>query len=62
MRKVLVRERERVREGEALVVVEAMKMEHTLRASFAGVVETVKVFEGDSVAKGVELVVVKEEE
>jgi len=42
--------------GEALVVVEAMKMENELRASHKGVVEAVHVQAGDRVEKGAPLV------
>ena len=38
-----------VSEGQALVVLEAMKMEHTIRADAAGVVDTVLVEVGQSV-------------
>ena len=38
-----------VRAGDALVVVEAMKMEHVLRAGITGVVESVHVAENDLV-------------
>jgi acetyl-CoA/propionyl-CoA carboxylase biotin carboxyl carrier protein len=47
-----------VRSGQALVVVEAMKMEHTLRAEHDGVVTDVAVRRGDTVALHQLLVVV----
>jgi len=50
------REGERVVAGEALVVLEAMKMEHTLRAPAAGVVELVGCREGAQVEEGAVLV------
>jgi biotin carboxyl carrier protein len=45
-----------VEAGEALVVVEAMKMENELRASDKGVVERIHVKAGDRVEKGAPLV------
>ena len=42
--------------GEGLVVVEAMKMENELRASYRGVVEQIHVSAGDRVEKGAPLV------
>lgn len=57
--KVLVAVGQRVSAGAALVVLEAMKMEQTLRASTAGVVEAVLVKPGDVVAPGDTLVEIK---
>ncbi|WP_075214846.1 acetyl/propionyl/methylcrotonyl-CoA carboxylase subunit alpha [Mongoliimonas terrestris] len=48
---------DRVEKGTALVVVEAMKMEHVVRAPHAGIVARVTVAVGDAVAEGTELVV-----
>jgi pyruvate carboxylase subunit B len=45
-----------VERGEGLVVVEAMKMENELRASYRGVVEQIHVSAGDRVEKGAPLV------
>ncbi|HWA48567.1 MAG TPA: acetyl/propionyl/methylcrotonyl-CoA carboxylase subunit alpha [Dongiaceae bacterium] len=45
-----------VRRGQPLLVVEAMKMEHTIAAHADGVVKQVKFKAGDSVAEGVELI------
>jgi len=50
--KILVREGQQVRVGDALVILEAMKMEQTLRAAADGVVERVLVKLGDVVAPG----------
>jgi 3-methylcrotonyl-CoA carboxylase alpha subunit len=47
---------QRVARGEELLVVEAMKMENTLRAPRAGVVKTVAARVGEMVAPGVALV------
>jgi propionyl-CoA carboxylase alpha chain/3-methylcrotonyl-CoA carboxylase alpha subunit len=43
----------RVVKGQALIVLEAMKMEHALNAPFDGVVETLTVKPGDQVSEGV---------
>ncbi len=47
--KVLVGEGQEVAAGAALVVLEAMKMEHTVRAADAGVVRAIHVTVGDQV-------------
>ena len=47
--KVLVAEGDVVAEGDGLVVLEAMKMEHTLRAGGAGTVVQVRCGAGDQV-------------
>jgi len=57
--KVLVREGEAVAAQQALVVVEAMKMENELRAHRAGRVSAVKVVEGMSVESGAALIVME---
>jgi 3-methylcrotonyl-CoA carboxylase alpha subunit len=49
-----------VRQGEPLLVVEAMKMEHTIFAPHAGVIEAVLATEGDRVAEGAVLVKLKD--
>ncbi|GAA6007731.1 hypothetical protein JCM11491_003945 [Sporobolomyces phaffii] len=54
---VKVKAGDRVEAGQQLVVVEAMKMEHVLKASKAGVVEKVTAQEGDLVKEGQLLVV-----
>ncbi len=54
--KVLVGVGERVSSGDGLVILEAMKMEQTLRAATDGIVETVLVKQGDVVAPGDRLV------
>lgn len=58
--KVLVQEGESVLAGQGLVVMEAMKMEHTIKAAFDGVIEAVHYNEGDLVDGGVDLVDLKE--
>jgi biotin carboxyl carrier protein len=56
--KVLARPGERVTAGQAVVVVEAMKMENELRVPRAGTVREVKCAEGAAVEAGQDLVVV----
>ena len=53
---VLVAPGDHVEAGQALLVMEAMKMEQTLRAPFKGRVETVHYKVGDAVREGAELV------
>ena len=45
-----------VEKGAPLVVLEAMKMEHTLKAPFAGTVSALTVAKGDRVAENIALV------
>ena len=47
---------QQVEEGDALVVVEAMKMEHVIRAAFTGTITNVLVSAGDRVDGGQELI------
>ncbi len=51
---------DRVSKGQVLVVLEAMKMEHSLRAPYQGVVTEVDYATGDQVESGAVLVVVEE--
>jgi 3-methylcrotonyl-CoA carboxylase alpha subunit len=53
---VLVRPGEKVEKGKALIVLEAMKMEHTIAAPIAGVVTAVNFGVGDRVPEGADLV------
>ncbi len=57
--KILVKPGDVVKRGAALVVLEAMKMEHPIVAPEDGVVESVNCREGQMVQPGVELVSVK---
>jgi biotin carboxyl carrier protein len=50
--KVLVEVGQSVTAGDPLVILEAMKMEQTLRATSDGVVETIRVQIGDLVVPG----------
>ncbi len=47
---------DRVKAGDVLVVVEAMKMEHSIRTAKSGVVKSIKCAVGDRIEEGVELV------
>jgi 3-methylcrotonyl-CoA carboxylase alpha subunit len=53
---------DRVASGSVLVVLEAMKMEHSMAAPWPGTVSAVAVKPGDRVEEGVELVVIAPEE
>ncbi|WP_440100120.1 acetyl/propionyl/methylcrotonyl-CoA carboxylase subunit alpha [Streptosporangium sp. H16] len=54
--------RERVAEGQPLLIVEAMKMEHTVTAPIGGIVAELRVRAGQAVAMDAVLAVVREEE
>ena len=56
VRRILVREGERVERGAVLLALEAMKMEHAIRAPQDGVVARLRVAEGALVDTGAELV------
>jgi 3-methylcrotonyl-CoA carboxylase alpha subunit len=56
---VRARAGDRVEAGTVLVVLEAMKMEHSLSAPWAGTVASVAVKPGDRVEEGIELVVME---
>ena len=58
---VLVEEGQSVERNQPLMVIEAMKMEHTLRAPAAGKVVKLKVAKGDQVTEGAEVVTVEGE-
>ena len=55
VRRVVVTPGAAVRKGDVLLVLEAMKMEHAIRAPHDGVLERLHVAEGDLVEAGVEL-------
>ncbi|RUO55872.1 acetyl-CoA carboxylase biotin carboxylase subunit [Pseudidiomarina homiensis] len=59
---VLVKQGDNVEADQAVVIMEAMKMEYTIRASHAGTVEQVFYAAGDLVSDGAELVSIKAEE
>jgi acetyl/propionyl-CoA carboxylase alpha subunit len=54
--KILVETGQRVSAGDPLVILEAMKMEHTMRANIDGVVEAVLVTQGEVIGPGQMLV------
>ncbi len=58
--KVLVSEGQEVTTGQTLVIMEAMKMEHSIGAPHDGVVAEVRVAEGQQVSEGHVVVVVRE--
>ncbi|MCB0366029.1 MAG: acetyl-CoA carboxylase biotin carboxyl carrier protein subunit [Bdellovibrionales bacterium] len=60
--KVMVKQGEQVLSGQAVLVMEAMKMEYTLEAQVDGPVERVSCQPGDQVSLGQELVYVGEVE
>jgi 3-methylcrotonyl-CoA carboxylase alpha subunit len=57
---VLVEEGQRVEQGAPLMILEAMKMEHTITAPYAGQVESFRYRVGEQVQEGVELLVISE--
>jgi len=59
--KILKSEGDEVAEGEAVVVVEAMKMESELKALQAGKIKTIKINEGDAVEAKTLLVILTED-
>jgi biotin carboxyl carrier protein len=59
VRKIMVKKGDKVKQGQPLVIMEAMKLQTTLSAGGNGVVEAVLVKEGELVAEGMELVKVK---
>jgi acyl-CoA carboxylase subunit alpha len=58
--KVLVEAGQKVSAGDPLVILEAMKMEHTMRAAMNGVVESILVIDGEVVGPGQLLVRIHE--
>jgi 3-methylcrotonyl-CoA carboxylase alpha subunit len=56
---VLAAKGQEVKKGDALVIMEAMKMEHTITAPHDGVVEDVLYAVGDQVADGAPLLAFK---
>ncbi|WP_184799121.1 acetyl/propionyl/methylcrotonyl-CoA carboxylase subunit alpha [Nitrospirillum iridis] len=59
---VLVAAGNRVEKGQGLIVLEAMKMEHTIKAQGPGTVQTVRYAVGDQVPDGAELIIVAGDE
>ena len=55
---ILVQPGDEIQAGQAVVVLEAMKMENELQAEFAGTVTSVNVQEGDMVRAGTEIITI----
>lgn len=58
--KVLVSEGDKVKNGDTLLIMEAMKMEHPIKASKDGVVNKILFKEGEQVQGNVELVILED--
>jgi biotin carboxyl carrier protein len=52
VREILVAEGEHVQAGDAILILEAMKMENVIKAAGEGMVESISVLAGQSVDKG----------
>lgn len=59
VKSILVQESDEVKEGQALVILEAMKMENQITAPTAGTVKSIDVKEGESVQEGHVLLVLE---
>lgn len=59
--RILVSEGQHVKTGDALIALEAMKMEQTIKATMDGIVERVLVRQGEIVAPGQKLVEIQAE-
>jgi propionyl-CoA carboxylase alpha chain len=57
--KILVAVGQAVKAGDPLLILEAMKMEQTMRAAVDGIVETIRVHEGEVVGPGAMLITLK---
>jgi 3-methylcrotonyl-CoA carboxylase alpha subunit len=55
---VIVKAGETVQAGQALMILEAMKMEHTITAPHGGTVDSVNYRVGEQVQEGAELLVI----
>ncbi len=61
VRKVMVKEGQRVQEGDPLLMLEAMKMEFPVRAPFVGTVKKILVQAGQQLAPGDRMIEVEED-
>jgi len=59
IRKVFVKRRRKVEQGEELLILEAMKMENIIRAPMDGVIKEVSVKTGQAIAKGDTMIIFK---
>ena len=59
--KVMVKEGQEVKEGDSLLVMEAMKMENEMRSSQDGIIAEVKVAEADTIEGGATLITFEKE-
>jgi 3-methylcrotonyl-CoA carboxylase alpha subunit len=57
---LLVGAGDKVSQGQALIVIEAMKMEHTIAAPRDGTIEAVRYAVGDLVEEGAELIALED--
>ena len=55
---VMVQPGDEIQEGQAIVILEAMKMENEIQTEYSGKVISVNVAEGDKVCIGAELVTI----
>lgn len=60
--RVMVKENQKVKKGEPLLILEAMKMEHTIKSPIDGIVKKLKYNVGDLVEEKEELIELSEEE
>ena len=61
MTKLLVESGKQVKTGESLMIIEAMKMEHEIKAPVDGIVSEIYFGVGDKVDEGVELILVEDD-
>jgi biotin carboxyl carrier protein len=59
--KVMVNVNEEVKEGQELLILEAMKMENIIQAPTSGIIESISVSDGDAVEKNQVLISFKDE-
>ena len=60
--RIMAAEGQKVRKGDALLILEAMKMEHTITAPHPGTVGPVSFAEGDQVEEGTVLLAIELDE
>jgi len=54
--RIIAQENQLVQKGEALLIMEAMKMEHTIRAPYTGIIKTIFYQVGEQVEEKAELI------